>query len=70
MVDKYACDVVTTEDQPLRVIDRHSGRVVIYDNIERVGEDKLLFFGYFEDNGDPVEKTLDFDSQLRVESES
>lgn len=69
MVRKYACDVVTSEDQPLRVIDKHSGRVVVYDQIERVGEDKLFFAGYFEDNGDPVEKTLDFDSQLTVESD-
>lgn len=67
---KYACDVVTSEDSPLRVIDKHTGRVVIYDQIVPLGDDKLHFSGYFEDDGENVEKTLDFDSQLTVESES
>ena len=70
MVKKYAGDVVTSEDNPLRVIDKKSGRVVIYDDIQKMGEDSLLFLGYFEDNGEEVEKMLDFDSQLVVESES
>lgn len=69
MVEKYAVDVVTSEDNPLRVQDRHTGRVVVYDNITPMG-DSLLFEGYFEDNGDIVEKTLDADSRLVVVSES
>lgn len=64
---KYAVDVVTSEDSPLRIVDKKTDRVVVIDNISDLGDERLHFEGYFDDNGDSYDKVLDHDSQLVVE---
>jgi hypothetical protein len=59
---KYAADL-TTDD---KIIDKHTGRIVIIDGFD--DEDISLFtvFGYYEDDGSDWTRTLSADSIVRI----
>ena len=60
---KYAVDIIA----PTKIIDRTTGETVIIDTIETIpNTDLLLFFGYFEEDGTPWERQLDWDSKVKV----
>jgi hypothetical protein len=66
MTDKYAVDVIA----PTEIIDRHSGEVIVVENIEEIEglEDKLLFDAYYKESGTDWTRILDYDSIVKVVS--
>jgi hypothetical protein len=63
MTVKYAFDL-KIED---RIIDRHTGEVVIIERLDRDEEtDKITVIAYTEEHGDPWDKILEADSQIKV----
>jgi hypothetical protein len=64
MTEKYAVDVIA----PTEIIDRHTGEVIVVENIEEVPgqDDKLLFDAYFKETGTDWTRTLDYDSIVKV----
>lgn len=63
MTNKYAVDIIA----PTKIIDRHTGDIVVIDNIEPIDEtDRLLFDGYFEESGTDWTRVLDWDSVVKV----
>ena len=66
MTDKYAVDIIA----PTEIIDRHTGEVVVVENIEEIeGQDnKLLFDAYFKESGTDWTRILDWDSIVKVVS--
>lgn len=62
---KYAVDL-TGEDV---IIDPHTNREIIIDLLDSLPRhDKVLIVGHYDDNGDPYDRTLDYDSQVKVKS--
>lgn len=66
---KYASDVVTSEEDPLRIIDKRTGSVIVVDNIVKYPE-HLVFFGFFEEGGKEIERSMEYDAVVNVDDDS
>lgn len=63
MIVKYAFDLKVDD----KIIDRHTGEVVIIEKLERDEEtDRIQVFAYTEEHGDPWDKVLHADAQIKV----
>lgn len=66
---KYASDVVTSPDDPLRIVDKRTGSIIVIDNIVKY-DDYLIFHGYFDEGGLSITKRMEYDSVVNVDDGS
>jgi hypothetical protein len=63
MTRKYVSDLTLSDV----IIDRHTGREIVIEYFEPIEElDKIMVFAHYDDNGDPWDRPLSPDSEIKV----